>query len=314
MRFLIRYLKHNEVDATKWDRCIDKSVNGMIYAYTWYLDLVNEDWEALVKNDYECVMPLTPGRKMGISYLYQPNFTQQLGIFSRMHLTDELVQEFLDQIPKKYRFIQINLNTHNKINQTGSCFTPWLTHELDMIRAYENLSGGYSKNLKRNIKKAEAAHVNIVESVKPDTVINIFRENKGRHLTNLGNNEYDLLRRMIYVMIYKRRAKVYGAFNEVNELCAGAFFVYSGRKVIFYFSATDESARQNGAMPFLIDHFIRRHAGSHLTLDFEGSNDPNLARFYKSFGAKEVQYLHYEKNRLNPLLSAVVQLVKKFRR
>ena len=310
---VISYLKHDEIDDKKWDRCIDKAVNGMIYAYSWYLDLVNDEWEALVENDYERVMPLTPGRKFGISYLYQPNFTQQLGIFSCSHLTHEVVQDFLDSIPKKYRFAEINLNTHNKIDDPGKDFTPWLTHELDLISDYDTIKKGYSKNLKRNLKKAGDSHVNIVENIKPDNVIKIFRQNKGKHLKNLSNHDYDLLRRLIYVMIYKRTARVVGAYNEVNELCAGAFFIYSGRKVIFYFSATDETAKENGAMPYLIDDFIRRHAGSHLTLDFEGSNDPNLARFYRSFGAREVHYLHYRANRLNPMIGAGVKVFKRVR-
>ncbi len=306
-------MKHDEIDTKKWDHCIDRAVNGMIYAYSWYLDLVNDNWEALVENDYERVMPLTNGRKFGIRYLYQPFFTQQLGIFSRAQLSHDVVAGFLQAIPRKYCFAEINLNTHNKIEKPDARFSPWLTHELDLIGDYESIAAGYSKNLKRNLKKAQEGYVNIVENIKPDNVIRIFRENKGRGLKHLKDHNYDLLRRLIYVMIYKRTARVVGAYNEVNELCAGAFFVYSGRKVIFYFSATDSTAKEYAAMPYLIDDFIRRHAGSHLTLDFEGSNDENLARFYKSFGAREVHYLHYKMNRLNPLINAGVKSIKQIR-
>jgi hypothetical protein len=111
-------------------------------------------------------------------------------------------------------------------------------------------------------------------------------------------------------MIYKRRAIVIGAYNEMNELSAGAFFIYSGNKVIFYFSGTTDHAKEIAAMPYLIDHFIQKHAGSHLTLDFEGSNDPNLARFYRSFGAEEVHYFHYTKSTLNPILNLALKLKK----
>lgn len=310
---MIRYLKNNEIDAEKWDRCINRSMNSMLYAQSWYLDLVNNHWEGLVENDYERVMPLTPGQKFGIDYLFQPPFTQQLGIFSQSHLTTSVVDNFLKAIPPKYKFIEINLNTHNKVDDDHPAFTPWLTHELDLIGAYDNIRKGYSENLKRNLKKAEKAKVSIVENVKPELVINIFRANKGKRLANLRDSDYDLLRRLIYVMIYKRMAYVAGAYDETNDLCAGAFFVFSKTKAIFYFSATDETAKSNGAMPLLIDNFIRRNANSHLTLDFEGSNDPNLARFYRSFGAHQVTYPHYNINRLNPVLKAGVYLAKKIR-
>ena len=56
------------------------------------------------------------------------------------------------------------------------------------------------------------------------------------------------------------------------------------------FAATDYSTRENGSMFLLLDAFIREHANQPLLLDFEGGNDPNLGRFYKSFGARETTY------------------------
>jgi hypothetical protein len=282
----------------------------MIYAYSWFLDLVNDRWEGLVMNDYEAVMPLTPGRKMGIDYLFQPRFTQQLGVFSQLHLTDKIVRDFLDKIPAKYQFIEINLNTHNKIHHPGKHFHQWKTHEIDLINDYDQIANAYSTNLKRNLKKATKSSLQIVENIKPENVIRIFRKSKGNIFSHLKDKDYDLLRRMIYVMIYKRTARVVGAFDEMNTLCAGAFFVYSGRKVIFFFSAADEHARQTGAMAFLIDDFIKKHSGMHYTFDFEGSNNENLARFYKGFGAGEVHYYHYKKNHLNPLLKGLLNAKK----
>jgi hypothetical protein len=43
-------------------------------------------------------------------------------------------------------------------------------------------------------------------------------------------------------------------------------------------------------MTFLFDNVINEFAGTQVVLDFEGSNDENLARFYRGFGAKEVYY------------------------
>jgi len=158
----------------------------MIYAYSWFLDLVNDRWEGLVMNDYEAVMPLTPGRKMGIDYLFQPRFTQQLGVFSQLHLTDKIVRDFLDKIPAKYQFIEINLNTHNKIHHPGKHFHQWKTHEIDLINDYDQIANAYSTNLKRNLKKATKSSLQIVENIKPENVIRIFRKSKGNIETVTG--------------------------------------------------------------------------------------------------------------------------------
>src|SRR3972149_10763281 len=102
---MIHYLKHNEIDKQKWDNCIDTCVNNIIYAYSWYLDIVCPDWNALVKNDYEYIMPLTAGKKYGIEYLYPPYFAQQLGVFSKEKISQEFVEEFLNSIPSDYKFM-----------------------------------------------------------------------------------------------------------------------------------------------------------------------------------------------------------------
>ena len=51
-------------------------------------------------------------------------------------------------------------------------------------------------------------------------------------------------------------------------------------------------------MFLLVDNFIRENAGQALILDFEGSNDQNVSRFYRGFGAKEVHYSQVTINRL----------------
>ena len=311
---MIKYLKHSELDINKWNQCIENSFNGLIYAHSWYLSMVNENWEALVEDDYERVFPLTPGRKFGIDYLYQPRFTQQLGIFSKSILTEEIVMNFLEAIPEKFKYTDINLNTFNKLNQAAKSTSFWLNHELDMISPYEKLASDYSSNLKRNLKKATASKISIVKNIKPDYIINIFKTNKGKQLGALRENDYQLLKRIVYLLIYKGIAETVGAFDENNELCAGAIFVYSKKKAIFYFSATNEFAKASAAMPLLIDTFIRENSGKHLTLDFEGSNDPNLARFYKGFGAKETYYPHYEKSSLGPLLGAGFKWIRSLKK
>ncbi len=310
---MISYLKHEEIDTEKWDDCISNSFNGRIYAYSWYLDMVNENWEALVENDYERVFPLTPGKKFGINYLFQPRFTQQLGVFSRSVLSKETVNRFVDVIPRKFKFIDINLNSFNPLKSESGKIEPWLNHELDLINSYEKIASNYSSNLKRNLKKAEKSPITLVKNIKPENVIDLFRQNKGKDLKNLTEDDYQLLRRLIYVMIYKRIGEIVGVYNEMNELCAGAFFIRDNKKVIFYFSATNTYAREHAAMPMIIDSFIRDNTHSHITLDFEGSNDANLARFYKSFGAKELTYPHFGHNKLNPILKFGFDLIRKIR-
>ncbi len=295
---MIKYHRYHEIDRERWDECIRKSFNGIIYAYSWYLDVVCPQWEALVEGDYKSVMPLTPGKKMGIRYLFPPFFVQQLGVFSVNKLTAEDVLRFLDAVPHEFRYWEINLNTFNKVVGNEYGFRPNLTHELDLIESHEILRKAYSDNAKRNLKKAGQHRLSIVTDTSREAIITLFRTGRGEEVKALQEPQYDMLRRLLQALDARGRLHSRAVVDEHGELLAGAFFVDANGKVIFLFSGLSERGKETGAMFFLIDRFIAENAQKNLVLDFEGSNDPQLARFYRGFGAKECVYLQARCNRL----------------
>ena len=307
---MIKYLTYEEIDKQRWDECIYNSFNGIVYAYSWYLDIVCPSWEALVENDYERVFPLTGRKKTGINYLYQPCFSQQLGVFSRNILSEEIIENFIKAIPSKYKFVEINFNTFNKLNSEKFNITRNLTHELDLISSYENLYHNYSENTKRNLKLANNSLLTQSTLTNADVIINLFRLNKGKEIKTLNEKDYLLLKKIVSSGIRKNILQIRTVKNKDEQLCAGAIFIESNRKVIFLFSAINDEAKTNGAMFFLIDSFIKENSQHNLTLDFEGSNNPNLARFYKSFGAKECIYYHYKKNDLAWIFTKSITFIK----
>ncbi len=307
---MIKYLTNSEIDKKKWDDCVRDSFNGIIYSYSWYLDIVAENWQALVENDYERILPLVSGNKWNIDYLYQPVFTQQLGVISKSILTEEVVSSFLTAIPGKFKFAEINLNTLNKIKPGNYKIIQWQNFELDLINSYENLYKGYSTNLKRNLKKAENAGLTISKNVKPDEIIDLFKSNRGRKIKSLKEEHYQKLKRISYVGIYKGLILTYGVYSNHNQLLAGAIFARSKNKMIFLFSGLSEEGKESHAVAFLLDSFIKEHSQHHLTLDFEGSNDPNLARFYQSYGSSLCTYPHIKFNRLPIITRLILSLIK----
>jgi len=101
--FDIRYISRKDIDIDKYDACIDFSVNARIYAFSWYLDIVAEDWDVLVLDDYKAVTPLPKRKKYFIQYIYQPAWVQQLGVFSKENIDETFVRSFVKAIPNKFR-------------------------------------------------------------------------------------------------------------------------------------------------------------------------------------------------------------------
>jgi len=287
---MINYIKHTRIDKIRWDQCIRKSVNSMVYGYSWYLDRVSPGWDGLVEDDYRSVFPLTQRMKWGVRYIAQPFFTQQLGLFTTDHLTPELVSRFLKAIPSRFRLVEIHLNSMNKVDQDEFEVSLRINHELELLEPYGKLNRNYSQNTRRNLRKALDSGVEIRRKVSADDLVSLFRKNFGKREGKLGYREYLAIQDLITYCTEQASGMILGASAEKTHLDAGAFFLKDRNRYIMLFAASDYQTRDNGAMFMLLDTFIREHAGQPALLDFEGGNDPNLGRFYKSFGARETTY------------------------
>jgi hypothetical protein len=305
---LIHYLKHNQIDTLKWNRAIDSSVNALVYAYSWYLDVVCPNWEALVLNDYEVVMPLTTRHKFGVHYLYNPVLVQQLGISSSTIIDEKLVEKFIDHIPKLIKFAEINLNFANVISKEKYSIKSNQNFILELNKHYSQLHSSYSENTQRNLKKSRKHNLEITYEISIDDVIELFKNDKGLELENFSDQNYITLKQIHpIIMSHCLGSFVAGIKDENKKLLAAAFFIVHKSRITFIFSGNSFEGKKLGAMTLLIDCIINKHCNSEMILDFEGSNDFGLGRFYKSFGAINQPYVSLKINKL-PL---IYRLLKK---
>ena len=93
---MIRFVNNENIDRNLWDKTIMQSSMPMIYAMSWYLDIVAPEWHGFIQDDYKTVMPIVSSRKFGLTYLYQPPFCQQHGVFGN-NVSADLVKEFMQK-------------------------------------------------------------------------------------------------------------------------------------------------------------------------------------------------------------------------
>ncbi len=304
---MIEYIKHSDINKEKWDKCISASPNGLIYAYSWYLDIVCKEWDALIEDDYTSIMPLPKGEKYGYTYSYPPPYTQQLGLFSISTISEKGVLNFISQIPELYKYIEMNLNTQNPFNSDLFEIKKGATHLLSLNETYANILSNYTTQTKRNLKKAQASKLTIAKNTASGKIIELFRGNRGKEYSH-SPEQYALLDKLMQTSITLGTGELWGVCTAGKELCAGAFFLQSNGRVIFLFSGVNEKGYDAQAMTFLLNTFIEEHAGSNLIFDFDGSSDTNIARFYNGFGSKKVEFLKIRKNTLSPPLKWIKEI------
>ena len=289
----IQYRKRHEIDNDKWNLCIETAPNGLIYAYSFYLDGTADNWDALILNDYEAVMPLPWRKKFGFYYLYQPFFSAQLGVFGNT-INANLVENFLKAIPSKFKLWELSLNHQNIFRLNSFRLFERANFVLPLNHAYETLYTNYRESIKRNIKKSVQYGCHKKTDFDIDDVIELSRQQK--HIAS--DDEFQKFKNLYLLLKDKSASKTYGIFSDKNELIASCVFTFSHNKAYYILVGNHPNGRTLGASHALIDAFIKDYAGQNLTLDFEGSDIKNLAFFYSSFGAMEEKYAAIKVNAL----------------
>ncbi|RXK62428.1 GNAT family N-acetyltransferase [Lacibacter luteus] len=297
----INYIPYASINKQKWNDCIDRAVNGLIYGYAWYLDAMAEQWDALVLNDYEAVMPIASNKKYGISYLYQPYFCASLGIFSVQPLTGAVTESFLKSIPSRFRYIDIYLNKDNLFPVNDFPLTERMNFVLPLNKPYSVLAESYRSNLKRNIKKAEQSKLLASQTVELDAILALAKETMQR-VSAITDEQLNRFKKVFEEAKKFQQAETMGIYTANGDLLASAVFLYSHNRWYYILVGNHPNGKTLGASHYLIDRFIALHADTDSLLDFEGSDIRNLAFFYSSYGAEEERYAALRMNRLPKLL------------
>lgn len=289
----IKYLQQKEINKQAWNRCIDAAANGLIYAYSFYLDAMADHWDALVLDDYQAVMPLPWRKKFGIYYLYQPFLTAQLGLFGNK-INADLLENFLQNIPSKFKLWEFPLNQKNICQLDHFNLYQRTNYVLNLDQPYEVLFKNYRENIKRNIKKCFQYGCYVKRDIDVSKIIELNKlQAKG-----VSEKQYQNFSQLYQLLKKKNVAKSYGVYSKQNELLASCVFIFSHKRAYYIFVGNHPNGRTLGASHALIDAFIKDHAAKDLWLDFEGSDVRNLAFFYSSFGAKEEMYSAIQMDRL----------------
>lgn len=301
---MINYLVHSDIDKEKWDDCISSSVNRLPYALSWWLDCVSPGWEALVLDDYKAVMPIPCKSKFGVDYLYQPFFTQQLGIFSGEPSFLNEADQFLKAIPAKYKLVRIQMNSSNHPADPDFEIKQRRNFILDLSKDYIQILTGYHRNCRRNVQKGKVNGLKAEKGPDPSIFRMFIEKNLERSLKRTGNL-YDILPILMTRCSEHGLSETLGIYSH-TELLAAGWFVHFHDRILFMVCGSTSKGKEVQAMYVMIDHVISQQAGKNKILDFTGSGMPGVAYFNAGFGAVETSYPMVTQNHLPWPLKRVV--------
>ncbi len=273
----IEYIKNEDIDRALWDKCIARSVNGSSYAWSWYLDAVCQDWDALVYGKYLAVMPIPLKRFFGFQFYKQPHFLNKTNIYITNNKDVELFSKFSDTLKKHFTGIRIVTGNENLISENK--YKKIQSYKLDLIPTYQNITAKYSDGFKKELENIRQKKIFFNTGLFPKGIgllAGISGKLSGKAVMKLGL--------LSSVVLRKKSGEIYGAFNKNNRLTAAVLFVSSHYKTNIVYVVQSKEAIKDKAVYGLINHYIKMHAEKALTLDFFGLKflDPG---FFESIGA-----------------------------
>ena len=312
-------LSREQIDAQIWDNHIHHSRQGVIYALSWYLDIVCEQWQALVwpsADDFRIAMPLPVRRRFGHLVLYQPLFCQYLGIFSRNEPDAEHCALFLQALAAHYPYISsytFNPETFQLMRGVlhgMKCFDIKVlhTHWLDLNRSYEAIGAGYSKDRKLNLKRGISANWQIIESDNFKMLRTLFAENHARRIGRIKNDAYTMLERLGGKCLENGSGRLLYARADAR-IHAGILLTRYRGQTVYLFNAADNAGRKKNARVLMLDNYFRGNAGAELVFDFESPEKQSIAEYYAGFGAVAMPFYQIRRNAL-PFPLAQIQTLR----
>ena len=292
----ITYLPNHQIDYAKWDACISNAPNGLIYGYAYYLSHMAKNWDGLILNDYEAVMPLIWNKKMGIRYCYQPPFMQQAGWFG--NFTTELAKELLDKITGFAKYGDWMFNYNNQELADWKETNVLTNYILNLDSDYVSLRKNYKSDLLNNLKTAAKNNLHYTSSNIIEGAINNYMAHYGNRMPHVKEEHYKNFTNLCRQLESTDQCIIREVKNEKGNLISSALLLKDANRIYNMMNTNTEIGRQLSANHFLYDCILKEFAESKLIFDFEGSDLPGVKSFYENFGPVNQPYFDWHYNNL----------------
>lgn len=281
------------INREAWDQLIDEAVSDSLFGQSWFLDEACNGWHALVLNDYEAALVLPIKKKWRIKYAFNPLFIRQCGVFSRIPLKPNVLQQFINAIPRNVFSVDLFLNE----TTGGSNFTQRVYQTLLLNQPIEYLRKNYNENTRRNIRKAEKLSLDLIYGTNAAEITSMFLKNKLPEIKELKPSDEIILRNMLQGAINRNQGFTLSVLKD-GECLASAGFIHHKDTLLYFKGSVTDAGRQAGAMHLLMDQVLEKYTSKFKIFDFGGSNQPEVARFYKGLGGTDRVYYRYRKKLL----------------
>jgi hypothetical protein len=262
----LHYLTRNELDTVRYDKCIEFSVNGSLFAYSWYLDIVAPNWDVIVDEHYKCVMPLPYIIRKHKKQLIHPNFIPHLGIISNYLLVPSLISLFYNELLTRFDEISLILNKMNNIfdeNDTNILSAEYW--EKDLTTAYNQHNNNYLNTQYEQINFRNTNNYKFNIELEFSQLLHFWAVEPFQSSHYYNENDVEILKQLVKELNARNLIKVLG-ININDQLSSISVWVWSNMKIFLLMQLASKESIENNLPLINLDYFIQEHSQKTITL------------------------------------------------
>ena len=290
-----------------------------IFSRDWWCEAICPgQWDVVVhRNQNEIIgaFPFYKTKKIGLSCILMPPFTQKMGPWIREDIRTDPQKEkkvllsLIEQLPR-YDYINIQLDYAyqnwlpfywNNFKQTTK-----YTYVIENLNNLDTIFDSFSYAKKKNIKRAESL-VTIKFDLDPKT----FYENHLLTLKKQGRKidyQFKSFKKIYDICKLNDAGRIIYAEDKAGNLHSALFVIWDKTSAYNLISTIDPDFRQSGAATLLVKEIIKYLAPKTKKFDFEGSIDRGISNSFSQFGTTQKSYHRVYK--YNSILPKIILEIK----
>lgn len=258
----------------------------------WQAEEVYENGELVGR------LPYIIKKKAGLSYLTLPPLTPWLGPWikpsdgkytKQLSNQHQIQSKLLDQLPKvqsKAIYCAPELTNMMAFHWAGYDLGLGYTYRIECLNDLDAVWSNFRDNIRRECRKAEKK-VGIQTESNVGRLVTCIEKTFSRQRKALGNLR-PVIERVEDVMVRRGQSRMYFAIDSQDRVHAAVYIVFDERCAFYLAGGGDPELRNSGAHSLLLWHAIKNCAEYTQKFDFEGSMNPQIERFFRSFNAQQI--------------------------
>lgn len=308
--------------------CESEGCQVPLFMQHWWMESVcfGKSWDVALAYDNDRLvgaMPYLYGRKLGMTYIMQPQLTQFSGPFycypdgltpsQRIDFENSTLRSLLAQVEARrpsYVLIHCAPTVSNWLPfyWAGYSQTTRYTYRLNDISDPDKLFAAFDREKRQRKINRYSATTTVRFDMDPAD----FASLHARYWHSKGKNDLlssSFIERVCRNAISRHQGVIASLHDDQQRLLAARFVAYDSMCAYALLSASDPSLHRSGHNEILIWRILQHLSGLCRSFDFEGSMDQGIEYFYRSFGAQQTPFFAISKN--NSLFFSLLLKIKK---